>query len=129
MHKLTNLDPEQRTAVCAECGPVRVRLRGEGAAFRCNNSGRQGSRGSKGRKNTLRDTPEGKALLAKSNGCCEICGQHFEKLCVDHDHQSGEIRGLLCHHCNVGIGFLGDDVERLRSAIEYLDNKRPTQHR
>lgn len=117
MHKLTNIDTDERTAVCAECGPVRVRLRGEGGAFRCNNSGRQGSQGN-GRVRQSH-TPEGRQLLAQSDGRCQMCGDEA-KLCVDHDHTSGRVRGLLCHRCNIGLGYFGDDITRLEGAIEYL---------
>ena len=57
------------------------------------------------------------ALLDK--GECEIC-QSKERLCIDHCHKSGMVRGILCHDCNVGIGFLKDDTARLRKAIVYL---------
>ena len=40
--------------------------------------------------------------------------------CCDHDHNTGEFRGWLCHKCNVGIGNLNDDVNRLRRAIDYI---------
>jgi hypothetical protein len=43
------------------------------------------------------------------------------RLCVDHDHTTGKVRGLLCHDCNVGIGFMRDSVENFRRAIAYLD--------
>ena len=39
---------------------------------------------------------------------------------VDHCHDSGLVRGLLCHHCNVGIGHLGDNLNGLIQAVEYL---------
>ena len=57
-------------------------------------------------------------------GCCAICGKHVLEtgtLCVDHNHDTGAVRGLLCNNCNKGIGFLGDNLDRLRRATEYLE--------
>lgn len=51
---------------------------------------------------------------------CQICGRGDRKLVVDHDHNTGEIRGVLCHSCNTAIGKLGDSVDMLLVAIEYL---------
>lgn len=63
-------------------------------------------------------------LLQAQGGRCAICQAHqYEKdrrLGVDHDHDTGEIRGILCTQCNSAIGLLGDDVDLLRRAIEYL---------
>lgn len=54
---------------------------------------------------------------------CAICKEVPEhNLAVDHCHETGEVRGLLCKACNVGIGNLGDSIERLQSAIEYLES-------
>jgi Autographiviridae endonuclease VII len=57
-------------------------------------------------------------------GCCAICGKHQmelkRRLCLDHCHETGKLRGLLCSKCNTGIGMLGDDVTRLQSALRYL---------
>lgn len=50
---------------------------------------------------------------------CECCGVSAP-LVVDHDHDSGKFRGWLCHSCNTGIGMLGDDVDGLLIAVEYL---------
>lgn len=41
-------------------------------------------------------------------------------LVVDHDHKTGDVRGLLCHHCNSGIGMFRDNPQSLTRAIEYL---------
>ena len=50
---------------------------------------------------------------------CEICGD-TENLHIDHDHDTGKYRGVLCHHCNVGIGHLKEKKEILENAIKYL---------
>jgi len=54
---------------------------------------------------------------------CAICGNPGGKkrLCVDHDHVTGKIRGILCDNCNVGIGRLKDDIGLLYRAIDYLE--------
>jgi hypothetical protein len=66
-------------------------------------------------------------MFAKSGGTCSICHRPVEipKLCVDHDHHSGEVRGLLCTPCNTGLGMLGIDGpstdHRIKSVIAYLE--------
>lgn len=55
---------------------------------------------------------------------CEICGSD-DKLVVDHDHATNKVRGRLCHGCNVAIGFLNDDIDRLQAAVVYLLRNRP----
>ena len=63
-------------------------------------------------------------MLAEQGGRCAICGGppvRREVFDVDHDHQRGTIRGLLCFPCNNGLGCFRDDAERLSAAIVYLD--------
>jgi hypothetical protein len=69
------------------------------------------------------------ALFNLQNGTCPLCNnkfsilpdEGFKGLVVDHNHETGEVRGLLCNPCNSGLGLLGDSPEVLRSAIEYLE--------
>ena len=53
---------------------------------------------------------------------CECCGKVTLNLVLDHDHDSGKIRGWICQDCNIGIGRLGDNINGLRAAISYLEN-------
>lgn len=59
-------------------------------------------------------------MVADQDGKCAICNTVPKVLCVDHDHATGEIRGLLCHRCNKGLGHFYDDLRMLETAIEYL---------
>ena len=57
------------------------------------------------------------------DGECAICGQPFDQhsdAYVDHNHKTGEVRGLLCNRCNLGIGFLNDDPKITVRATKYL---------
>lgn len=55
----------------------------------------------------------------KKDKCCEVCGT-TENLHLDHDHKTTNIRGVLCHNHNVGLGFFQDNIEYLEAAIKYL---------
>lgn len=61
-------------------------------------------------------------MVILQNGVCAICKKVDEdiKLSVDNCHTTGKIRGLLCRRCNTALGLFGDDIERMKSAIEYL---------
>lgn len=61
-------------------------------------------------------------LLKKQKGKCPICGRSLVKNpSVDHDHATGEIRGLICNLCNLAIGNAGDSPDRLRAMARYLE--------
>lgn len=67
-------------------------------------------------------------LYEAQGGVCGGCGPwsgrsgKTKKLAVDHDHQSGEVRGLLCSDCNRGIGRYRDNPEIFDNLAEYLRN-------
>jgi len=96
----------------------------------------------------IRSTPEGKRreraghlkrkygitieqydeLLAGQGGGCAICGREPRpdiSLHLDHDHESGQLRGILCFRCNNALGDFDDDLGLLRAAIRYLESYLP----
>lgn len=69
----------------------------------------------------------------EQGGKCAICGgegflmnteRHKVKLVVDHDHSTGEVRGLLCHNCNRALGLLHENIKSMEAAIRYLKVQR-----
>jgi len=60
-------------------------------------------------------------FVSQSNRCA-ICDNPFDenKACVDHSHDSGLVRGLLCTNCNRGLGAFKDDITLIKNAIKYL---------
>ena len=51
---------------------------------------------------------------------CECCSNHVDTFFFDHCHKTDAFRGWLCRSCNVGLGFLGDNIEGVEKAIAYL---------
>lgn len=67
-------------------------------------------------------------LLTEQEGRCAICLLVPDKsLHVDHDHSTGQVRGLLCDLCNRGLGYFADRPEQLRAAAQYLEEARRAQ--
>lgn len=81
-----------------------------------------------GLRNRYGITPEAyDGFMLLQDGVCAVCKDPNARsqaggdtLDVDHDHKTGEVRGLLCGWCNRALGLLKDDPERLQRAIEYL---------
>jgi hypothetical protein len=80
-------------------------------------------------------------MLANQNGVCAVCHRpetcrnnwskngEIRPLHVDHDHKTGEIRALLCNHCNTTLGSMNEDPERIRALAEYAEwcqNREPS---
>ena len=109
---------------CKECG------RQTSATYRSKNVVKTRRYSLKGRlaKRYEMTTEEYDRRLADQNHACAICQQPETTthkgvprlLAVDHDHQTGIIRGLLCNNCNRGLGLFGDKVSLLEHAIQYL---------
>lgn len=67
---------------------------------------------------------EYEAMLVACEGKCEACQRKPEELWllnVDHNHETGEVRGMLCRDCNVALGLLKDDPQRVAGLSVYLD--------
>ena len=106
--KLGNDNPAKYQSTCKPCEALRSKLR----FF-----------------NIDKETFDNLRIIHKD--CCAICGLHeaevrnnktkYYGLYIDHCHNTGQIRGLLCHNCNLLIGHAKDDVQVLVSAIGYLN--------
>lgn len=124
----------RRSAACATC------VRAKGRLWYANNKERNRERGrrwyrenadkAKANVRRWRDENPDKALLYTDtyrfgisrtllSATCEVCGT-AENLSIDHDHDTGRVRGRLCRPCNSGLGFFHDSAELMRAAIDYL---------
>lgn len=78
-------------------------------------------------------------MLKAQHGKCGICGvlmdppakatKNSVAVTVDHDHDAGHVRGLLCYSCNLGLGIFKDSIVRLRAAVKYLERHEVFQQR
>lgn len=130
---LTDVDLEKRRATCPVHGPgvpLRIRDRGTATVYvacsRCDRASHGSGQSKKARNRRARHTKYGLtdaefAIMSEAQaGRCLICQQRADRLCIDHDHKTGAVRGLLCHRCNVGIGWMNDDPKILTRAAKYL---------
>ena len=121
-HRVSNVRPDDRLGDCSICGPnisvgLVVDKRKSGPTWPCLTV-RRARRGAHGL-----NYAERQELIANSGGQCEICGTTEpgkRGWMVDHCHETGAVRGVLCSPCNVGIGMLGDDPSRVYAAADYL---------
>jgi hypothetical protein len=94
------------------------------AAFRASGGKKQADRRSHLKRKFGLTVEEYDAMLARQGGGCGICGRPPRpdiSLHVDHDHETGRIRGLLCFRCNNSLGDLDDDPVLLRAALRYVE--------
>ena len=119
------------TGVCAECGPTRLRWKATGAgkprSLACGTKRRQDRDDWYERKGIdpgdlilrAHGLTASEARRFRDGKSCAICGE-TEQLHVDHDHETGRIRNVLCRRCNLGLGNFRESPELLARAIEYL---------
>lgn len=130
-HKLSGIDVDGLIATCAVCGPeTPIVVRMNGARIGCRNkrlaeqwasrrtvAGRAGifRRNVRQRQHDVERSAELSAglyreLLDRAQGRCEVCTRIDRRLVIDHSHDDGKVRGLLCNGCNGRLANLGDDL-------------------
>lgn len=112
---------------CTECGNIksltefhRDARKTHGRRAKCKNC-RKGERKKVDRAEKYKDfsTLELRKQKVKQNFSCKLCGKR-EYLVIDHCHKEGDVRGLLCNKCNLGLGFFRDEIKVLLNACFYL---------
>lgn len=132
VHKTERLATKQGR-ICQNCGSDISHLRGDSkwCGHSCGEAARRTRVGPDGRRavnlkqyGLTIDSYE--QMLAAQGGGCAICtspvhpGKDLRRLHIDHDHETGRVRGILCANCNRVLGLVGDDPELLIRASEYL---------
>jgi len=111
VHRLNDIDPLNRVALCSYCGHVKIRRKGN--LFRCAKAIGQ-----------YRKTHGYKHKYHESNpGVCSVC-RGVVRVAYDHDHLTGHFRGWLCMNCNTALGLVRDNPDRLRTLANYLEANR-----
>lgn len=135
--------------LCTKCGETKPLSdfhkgtgRKDGHASHCkvcsNERARQWNKNNPERKAYFRDRDNDKRTADRYNlsaqelkdlryaaaGRCAICKREL-RLVVDHDHETGRVRGMLCRRCNLGIGHLDDNPVTLIAALAYLSKNLP----
>jgi len=129
--------------VCSKCKEVKSILdfykdkkNKDGLYSQCKDCAKKYSQSSKGkarnRRNNMRQYHGPNAIelfnefFAKQEGNCPGCGRHESELKrhldLDHDHETGEYRGLLCSVCNKRAGSSKKDLQILKNLVEYLED-------
>lgn len=152
-HRIVDLNLQAMTATCSICGDVGVVTKNrdkQRPRYRCRNKVREEKQRSPNsarrlvalraaykaspenarvtrRRTTLRkyglDEQAFRLMAERQNERCALCGD-VDPLVVDHDHDTGTVRDLLCSTCNTALGMAGDDPSLLRRMAEYVERHR-----
>lgn len=125
-HRISDTYLESMSGVCSICGPVSISIKRGSPVCRNKRSEREAKRKRVRSRSTyyrqyrygITDEDYGE-LLKSQDGKCAICGIEA-KLNIDHCHDNGHVRGLLCNQCNTALGLFKDNINNLLTAIEYL---------
>ena len=101
-----------------DCPGCAAEVKAKNDRYRATINGAYQQRLARWRKTNI-DVEAAEAEFQKGKTACDLCGRRGE-LHIDHDHETGAVRGSLCGPCNRGLGFLQDSPALLRAAIEYL---------
>ena len=133
-----NLSEDTPTKRCTKCGLeksleefCKKKKSKDGLSWHCSDCRREDNyKNKEGVRNSILykkygiSSEEYDLILLEQDYRCAICGKEIatngRRLSVDHSHETGNVRGLLCDDCNKGIGMLGDSVYMLRKAVKYL---------
>lgn len=124
-HVLSDVNEDARTATCSRCGPTK--LRNAGGKLRCTIAALAVARKAM-LKREYGITPEQfEQAMIEQEGRCKICKDDLLEAAypaIDHDHATNKFRGLLCLHCNTGLGQFKDSIKLLLAAVAYLEDSR-----
>jgi len=126
-HRILEKNTQTLSGVCQTCGPVRLYHRKDRNSYLCA-VGKSQNRGGRNRdrsgepSNAGHGLTKGEAAAYKAGKVCWICGS-ADRLVIDHCHETGVIRGVLCSSHNLALGLFRDDALHLERAIHYLSKR------
>lgn len=149
-HRITSIDPETGIGTCSKCGTTECKLKREGhgrTRWECRSRARaRSSRVTNKMSRTHPDSEHGPYSVSykmrrigvtpeiveetynNQGKRCAICRLPMKfNHRIDHCHASNKFRGLLCHHCNTGLGSFRDSPKNLTRAIQYLSDFKSRQ--
>ena len=66
-------------------------------------------------------------MRKQANGICQACERpgegQFKRLVIDHDHETGKVRGLICQKCNTVLGLVKDNINTLQNLAQFIKDK------
>lgn len=127
-HILLEKNKETLTGICSICGPVKLNYRKSSNKFRC--SIVEKDHGNTIKRKLCVSNEWFKNKLKEQNNLCEICKKTNgdKQLCIDHNHITNDLRGLICNNCNLLIGHCKENIEILKNAIKYLEKYNGTKN-